>query len=135
MPMWQPSERADAEALRAASDPRTPPAVLAELAGRHPDLHARIASNPAAYDDLVEWLRGSGDPDVAAAIAARSAQQAPVEAQPAPVEAQPAPAAGPAASGRAPWLLAGLGIGVVVGGAVSAAMLLWVLPGLFGFAL
>ena len=56
----------------AASDPATPPAALADLAYDHPELRAAIALNPATYDGLLDWLAALGDPDVSAALDARS---------------------------------------------------------------
>lgn len=73
-----------------AADPSTPPAVLADIATHRPDLRASVAANPAAYPELLGWLRAQGDPAVAAAIDARSAQQRPVAGPPAP-PAPPAP--------------------------------------------
>lgn len=40
-----------------ASDPRTEPARLAELAAAHPHLHPLIAANPACYEALRDWMR------------------------------------------------------------------------------
>jgi hypothetical protein len=48
--------------LYLASDPRTPPAWLAEIAARRPDLHAIIAANPAAYPALRQWMASRGAP-------------------------------------------------------------------------
>jgi hypothetical protein len=44
------------DAARRASDPTTRPGELAALAGRHPELRAAIAANPAAYPALREWI-------------------------------------------------------------------------------
>lgn len=73
-----------------AADPSTPPAVLADIATHRPDLRATVAANPVAYPELLGWLRAQGDPAVAAAIDARSAQQRPAAGPPAP-PAPPAP--------------------------------------------
>jgi hypothetical protein len=54
-----------------AADPLTPPAQLATMAHQHADLRAAIAANPAAYDGLLEWLGGLGEPAVDAALALR----------------------------------------------------------------
>lgn len=54
-----------------AADPATPAEVLAEIAASRPDLRPALAANPSTYPDLVEWLRGLGDPAVDAALAAR----------------------------------------------------------------
>ncbi len=40
-----------------ASDPRTEPARLAELAAAYPHLHPLIAANPACYEALRDWMR------------------------------------------------------------------------------
>ena len=54
---------ADADRL-AASSPSTPAAELAHIAASRPDLHPALATNPATYPDLVDWLRTSPDPAV-----------------------------------------------------------------------
>ncbi|MCQ4128089.1 RDD family protein [Rhodococcus erythropolis] len=66
----QPSRRA----LEAA-DPRTPAAVLFEIASSSPELRPAIAANPSTYDDLVTWLEALGDPAVDAALDRRAAGQ------------------------------------------------------------
>ncbi len=66
----QPSRRA----LEAA-DPRTPAAVLFEIASSSPELRPAIAANPSTYDDLVTWLEALGDPAVDAALDRRTAGQ------------------------------------------------------------
>ena len=66
----QPSRRA----LEAA-DPRTPAAVLFEIASSSPELRPAIAANPSTYDDLVTWLEALGDPAVDAALDRRDAGQ------------------------------------------------------------
>ncbi|MBW0287462.1 hypothetical protein ATN38_20910 [Rhodococcus sp. FH8] len=66
----QPSGRA----LEAA-DPRTPAAVLFEIASSSPELRPAIAANPSTYDDLVTWLEALGDPAVDAALDRRAAGQ------------------------------------------------------------
>lgn len=43
-----------------AADPATDPALLAELAYRHPELRAVIAANPSAYEALREWIAQAG---------------------------------------------------------------------------
>lgn len=40
----------------AATDPRTPPHQLADLAARRWDLHALIAAHPQAYAELRQWM-------------------------------------------------------------------------------
>lgn len=83
-----------------AADPRTPGETLARIAYERPDLRATVAANPAAYPELLTWLGAFGDPQVNAAIAARSAAQGapPVDGQQpgaaqgwAAQQAQPAP--------------------------------------------
>ena len=79
---------ADADRLAAAS-PATPAAELARIAAARPDLHPALATNPATYPDLVDWLRTSPDPAVQAALAQRTTPPA----QPEPAQAEPAQAA------------------------------------------
>lgn len=55
-----------------AADPRTPGETLARIAYERPDLRATIAANPSAYPELLTWLGAFGDPQVDAAIAART---------------------------------------------------------------
>jgi len=67
------SEEMDAaERQRAASDPSTPAATLADLAYDYPDLRAAIAGNAATYEGLLEWLGELDDPAVNAALTLRS---------------------------------------------------------------
>lgn len=54
-----------------AADPTTTLAELARLAQQHPELRVIIAENPAAYDQLIDWLDQQDDPLVRAAIARR----------------------------------------------------------------
>ena len=79
---------ADADRLAAAS-PTTPAAELARIAAARPDLHPALATNPATYPDLVDWLRTSPDPAVQTALAQRTTPPA----QPEPAQAEPAQAA------------------------------------------
>ena len=65
---------ADTDRLAAAS-PATPAAELARIAAARPDLHPALATNPATYPDLVDWLRTSPDPAVQAALAQRATAQ------------------------------------------------------------
>ncbi|MFU9031983.1 hypothetical protein ACNAWD_29465, partial [Rhodococcus erythropolis] len=51
--LGQPVQRSS-RALEAA-DPRTPAAVLFEIASSSPELRPAIAANPSTYDDLVTW--------------------------------------------------------------------------------
>jgi len=55
-----------------AADPSTSAAALYEIATTIPELRATVAANPSAYPDLLDWLGKLGDPEVNAAIAARS---------------------------------------------------------------
>ena len=86
---------ADADRLAAAS-PATPAAELARIAASRPDLHPALATNPATYPDLVDWLRTSPDPAVQAALARRTT------AQPEPAQAEQAQAEAPARAADAP---------------------------------
>lgn len=61
------------ESIRLATDPTTPPAVLAELAGSAPEARRYIARHPAAYPGLLEWLGSLGDPVVNQALRERGA--------------------------------------------------------------
>jgi len=74
---------ADTDRLAAAS-PTTPAAELLRIAASRPDLHPALATNPATYPDLVDWLRTSPDPAVQAALP----QRASASAQPEPAQAQ-----------------------------------------------
>jgi len=58
-----------------AGDPRTPAAVLFEIASSSPELRPAIAANPSTYDDLVTWLEALGDPAVDEALDRRAAGQ------------------------------------------------------------
>ncbi|WP_067779292.1 hypothetical protein [Actinomyces vulturis] len=59
--------------LAKAKDPSTPLTDLHVLAQDHPELRAAIASNPSTYPALLEWLGSLGEPDINAALRARSA--------------------------------------------------------------
>ena len=81
----------DADRLAVAS-PTTPAAELARIAAARPDLHPALAANPAAYPDLINWLRTSPDPAVQIALAQRTtAQPASLPAAGAPVPTAPLP--------------------------------------------
>lgn len=56
----------------AAADPATPAATLAQIVQDAPSLRAAVASNPATYPALLEWLGQLGDAEVDAALAART---------------------------------------------------------------
>jgi hypothetical protein len=63
-----------------AADPNTDPAMLADLAYRHPELREIIAANPNAYQDLREWIAQAGL--VAAPISTESPAPVMVFAEP-----------------------------------------------------
>ena len=133
-----------------------PPERLAQIAYECPELHEAVAAHPNVYPELVVWIEQTAamravpaEPAVQAAPvtladpAVSAASEAPVVTAPAAAETMPAPLgqaeaeAVPAPAsvgrgGRASALLAGIGIGVVAGGLVSAVLLIWVLPGVFG---
>ena len=88
---------ADADRLAAAS-PTTPVAELARIAASRPDLHPALATNPATYPDLVDWLRTSPDPAVQTALTQRTTPPA----QPEPAQTAPAQAKAPAKTTDAP---------------------------------
>ncbi len=54
-----------------AADPSTDLAVLARIAAEAPELRPALASNPATYPALLEWLAQLGEPEVDAALRAR----------------------------------------------------------------
>lgn len=54
------------------TNPATPPAQLAVVATERPDLRVHVARHPAAYPELLAWLRAQGDPAVVAAVDART---------------------------------------------------------------
>lgn len=148
---------ADREAAaQELQSPTVTPERLAQIAAEDWSLHPAVAAHPNAYPALIEWIAAQTpvavpvvpQPPVAAPTAAPVTAQPPV-AQPQvaaptapqvptvapPAEPQVAAAPAPAAlsgSARTRAVLAGLGIGVVIGAVVSAVLLLWVLPGLFG---
>lgn len=116
----QELERARAE----LDDASLPAGRLAEIAGAHPELRHRIASHPSLYPDLRDWLieqTGSAPGNHGASRGVASEQ--------------PASAASLPRFAHTKVLLAGVGIGLVIGAALSAVTLLWVLPGLFGSVL
>jgi outer membrane protein assembly factor BamB len=63
--------------VQIASDPQTDLATLAQLAYDNPELRVAVAANPSAYEGLLEWLAGVGDPAVTAALAARGRAETP----------------------------------------------------------
>ncbi|WP_129587601.1 variant leucine-rich repeat-containing protein [Actinomyces minihominis] len=56
-----------------ASNPRTAPVRLQELANNYPRLRPLIAMNPTAYPGLVQWLADLNDPAINVALAQRGA--------------------------------------------------------------
>ena len=129
---------ADADRLAAAS-PTTPPAELARIAAARPDLHPALATNPATYPDLVDWLRTSPDPAVQDALAQRTtppAQPEPAQAEPAqaaqaqaeaPTQAADAPTNPPPASAPAPATKTGRRTGLPRPAVIAAVVLVTVL--------
>ncbi len=75
-----------------AADPSTPGETLAAIAADRPDLRPALASNPATYPGLLEWLGNLGDPAVDEALRARSAPAAPTAVVPQAPPAEPSPA-------------------------------------------
>jgi len=101
-------------------DPSATAEELAELAQSDPAAWDAILQHPSCYDELASWIADmrqlTTDPE---AVTSGSVEK-PVSA-PSGV-AQPFGIA----------VVLGIAIGVVAGGAVSAALILVVLPGLFG---
>ena len=62
MSAYYPDYADPAAAVAALNDPRTPPAVLQQIAAQHPELRPQVAAHPAAYPELVAWIRASGGP-------------------------------------------------------------------------
>jgi len=81
-----------ASASVALQDPSLPPQELVGIAYRFPDLGSVVASHPAAYPELLVWLRSNGTPEARAAAEAvmqsRAMAAPPVTVQ---IAAQPAP--------------------------------------------
>jgi hypothetical protein len=124
----------NAKQRRAASDPTTPRAMLADLAYDHPDLRVAIALNSSTYEGLLEWLSELDDGDVTAALAQRAAGNsgAPSVMETAtPVE--PAPAEPVTPSAPAPRTSRRLKISLIAAAAVIAVVGL-VLGGMYAFA-
>jgi hypothetical protein len=57
---------------RAAADPETPQAELAELARKDAKLRPLVALNPSAYAALLEWLAALNEPEVTLALSRRN---------------------------------------------------------------
>ncbi len=64
------------ELQREATDPKTSPLRLQELAEQYTALRPLIALNPSTYPGLVQWLEGLDDPAVKVALSQRRAAQA-----------------------------------------------------------
>jgi len=78
----------DAQAAAAlVADPRTPPQVLADIAGQHPGLWDRLRQHPNVYPELVQWI----DQARAAQTPAAASEPQPTTSA-APEAQQPAPA-------------------------------------------
>ncbi|HEU0206930.1 MAG TPA: hypothetical protein VFQ74_09610 [Pseudolysinimonas sp.] len=92
-----------------AADASTPLERLAELAYQHPETRAAVASNPASYEGLLEWLGSLGDPAVDVALSAR-ADRSTVSIPPAPITTPGAAAVSPAPS---PSFLGAIGRGIM----------------------
>lgn len=84
------------ELQRAAADPTTDPAALAEIAQHHEALRPAVALNPAAYDGLLEWLAQFPDPALQSALRQRRGEPEPAP-ELAPVAAAGSTATAPAA--------------------------------------
>ena len=63
--------------FRLAADPRTPLALLRDLAQHQPAARMLIAHNPAAYPELLQWLASLGDPALTAATSQRLQHRTP----------------------------------------------------------
>lgn len=138
----------DPALLHELQDPMLPPTRLAEIAWAEPASWPLVIQHPAVYADLVAWIHSQATPQATADQPAISSEPAVpiVAAMPSPssVDVAFAPTDNEDGSAqsidaglarKASWILAGIGIGLVLGAAVSAALILWVLPGLFGGAL
>lgn len=112
-----------------AADPATPASVLAEIATQRPDLRALVAINPAAYPELLDWLRSLGDPMVLAALDRRAAGANGLASEPSTAFSEPTPVFGEMPvvkkSHRGKWIAAGVVTAVVLGSGAFAANALW----------
>lgn len=68
--------------IREAQDPTTSAARLAELVQADPATWSVVASHPAAYPGLLQWLGERGDAATNAALAARASAPTPTEILP-----------------------------------------------------
>ncbi len=66
-----------AAAQAAVANPATTADDLASIAQWHPGLRVLVANHPNAYDGLLDWMAGLGDPQVTEAVAVRRGQPAP----------------------------------------------------------
>lgn len=67
-------------------DPTTSAQALRLIAAYFPELRARVAAHPNAYEGLIGWLEEKGDPEVLAVIAARRGEVAGSPLPPAPAD-------------------------------------------------
>ncbi|WP_166785425.1 hypothetical protein [Cryobacterium cryoconiti] len=101
--------------IREAADPQTPQARLAEIAAAHPELHPVIATNPACYPGLLDWMRASGTLTDAPTDVSVPADQVPADQVPADqVPADQVPVATPARRKR----------GLIIGGSIALVAVL-----------
>lgn len=119
------------EVARAAlQNPQVSPPVLVDIANNYPDLHAEIASHPAAYPELLNWLATTSPNEAArhAATARLQPQSTGTTEESAPsseaTSSQP-PAAAPTSNNTAAktkrklWPLLAAGLAVIVVGALA----------------
>ncbi|MDO5700165.1 MAG: hypothetical protein Q4P36_01670 [Bowdeniella nasicola] len=66
------SSNQNGDAERLVADPQTSAADLYRLCQERPDLRPQIAVHPNAYEGMLQWLGGLGDPDIDAALARRA---------------------------------------------------------------
>lgn len=79
----------DAQAAAAlVADPRTPPQVLADIAGQHPGLWDRLKQHPNIYPELAQWIDQARAAQAPAATPAAAAETQPQPAASADPEAQ-----------------------------------------------
>ncbi len=123
--------------LRELQDPSLPAHRLAEISALSPDYWAYVMQHPAVYPDLSAWIQGQCEQPQEQQPQAQ--QHQPLQQQPEQpsqqVEVAESPSvAAPKATARQKlgWVFGGILIGLLVGGALATALVLWVLPGLFG---
>jgi hypothetical protein len=75
-PLSAPGQKRDGvdigSVIEEAANPATSSLRLREIASTLPEARAAVASNPAAYPDLLSWLGKLGDPEVDVALGRRS---------------------------------------------------------------